>query len=47
MIEKMEGVPCKKEKKGNYIPFQIKVCMQKFWSKYEANFSVISSNNGV
>lgn len=26
---KIEGVPLKK-KQGNYIPFQIKVCMQKF-----------------
>lgn len=42
MIRKMGGVPYKKKKKGNYISFQIKVCMQKSWSKL---VSVISSNS--
>lgn len=38
MVRKVEGVPYKKKKKGNYIAFQIKVYMQKFWTKPECDF---------
>lgn len=47
MIGKVGGVPYKKEKEGNYIFFQVKVCIRKFGNKYKANFMVLSSNEGV